>query len=101
MTVDTDVTIDEKIEKQIIEPKKFKVIFVNDDQTPMDFVIHLLQKIYHHSEDTARDITMEIHNNGAAVVGVYSFEVAEQKTVESTTESRSMGFPLQIRVESE
>jgi|TARA_B110000438_G_scaffold26985_1_gene25787 ATP-dependent Clp protease adaptor protein ClpS len=96
-----DVAIDEKITQKIDEPNLYKVIFLNDNATPMEFVIEVLMTIFKHSETTARDITVKIHEEGSAVVGLYTFEIAEQKGVEATNLSRSHGFPLQIKVEKE
>lgn len=96
-----DVKIDEKIKKLAKEPKKYKVIFLNDDQTPIDWVISVLTEIFKHSHESAEKITLTVHTEGSAVVGVYSYEIAEQKAVEATTASRNHGFPLQIRVEEE
>ena len=96
-----DVQIDEKIKQKITEPLKYKVIFVNDDQTPMDFVVDLLIQIFKHSQESAKKLTMKIHEEGSAVVGVYTFEIAEQKAVECTKISREQGFPLQVAIEKE
>jgi|TARA_B100000959_G_scaffold281210_1_gene344770 ATP-dependent Clp protease adaptor protein ClpS len=96
-----DVAIDEKITQKIDEPTLYKVIFLNDNATPMEFVIDVLVTIFKHSDTTARDITVKIHEEGSAVVGLYTFEIAEQKGVEATNLSRSHGFPLQIKVEKE
>ena len=96
-----DVQIDEKIKQQILEPGMFKVVFLNDDQTPMDVVIECLIGIFKHTDETARDLTVKIHEEGSAIVGVFTFEIAEQKGTEATNESRSRGFPLQIKIESE
>jgi len=101
MTTDTEIKIDEKIKQKINEPKLWKVIFLNDDFTPIEFVIELLMKVFKHSQETAKSLTMEIHNNGSAIAGIYSFEIAEVKSVESTSLARSSGFPLQIRMEEE
>ena len=103
MTTETieEIIIDEKIAGNVIEPGKYNVIFLNDDTTPMEFVIEVLMNIYKHSEETARDITMTIHNEGAGVVGIYTYEIAEQKAVETTTLARNHGFSLQIKVEEE
>jgi len=101
MNTDTDIVLDEKINIKVNEPKKYKVLFLNDDTTPMEFVIELLIGIFKHTETTATKITMTIHNEGSGVVGVYSHEIAEQKAVEATTLSRSQGFQLQIRLEVE
>jgi ATP-dependent Clp protease adaptor protein ClpS len=97
----TDVQIDEKIKQKLVEPKKWKVIFLNDDTTPVDFVINLLTEIFKHSQETAKEITLEIHNNGSGVAGVYTFEIAEVKAVEATQLARSNGFPLQCKMEEE
>lgn len=96
-----DVKIDEKIKIRITEPDRYSVVFLNDDLTPMDFVIDVLVNVFKHSHDTAKNLTMQIHEDGSAVVGVYTFEIAEQKGVEATTLSRASGFPLQIKVEKE
>lgn len=101
MTIESDVKIDEKVKQTIQEPKRWKVIFLNDDYTPMDFVIQVLQEIFKHSQDTATNITMQIHNEGSGIAGVYSFEIAEVKAVEATTLARSNGFPLQVKMEEE
>jgi len=100
-TTDLDVKIDEKVKTIITEPKRYKVIFLNDDKTPIEFVIELLMSIFRHTEETAKDITLKVHNEGSAVVGVYSFEIAEQKGVEATHVARQAGFPLQIKIDPE
>lgn len=91
----------EKIKNLIEEPGHYKVIFVNDNVTPMEFVIDVLQKIFKHDQEAAGAITMSVHTDGSAVVGVYSFEVAEQKGVETTILARNNGFPLQVKIEKE
>jgi ATP-dependent Clp protease adaptor protein ClpS len=101
MSVDSEVKIDEKIKQKIVEPKRWKVVFLNDDHTPVDFVIELLLNIFKHTQETAKAITLEIHNSGSGIAGVYSFEIAEIKSVEATALARSNGFPLQIKMEEE
>jgi len=64
-------------------------------------VIELLISIFRHTEETAKDITLAVHNDGSAVVGIYTFEIAEQKTIETTHVCRQHGFPLQVRMEQE
>jgi ATP-dependent Clp protease adaptor protein ClpS len=100
-TTDLNVVIDEKIKVEITEPKRYKVVFLNDDKTPIDFVIELLTTIFKHSETTAKEITLKVHNEGAAVVGIYTFEIAEQKGVEATNVARAAGFPLQIKIDAD
>ena len=101
MSTDTDVIIDEKIKVDKKEPSLYKVLMLNDDKTPMDFVIGLLIELFKHTETTATDITLQIHEKGSGVVGVYSYEIAEQKALEATNISRDNGFPLRLRVEQE
>lgn len=97
----TEIKIDEKIKETVLEPGLYKVVFMNDDATPMDFVVELLVGIFKHSEKTAQELTMTIHNKGSAVVGLYSYEIAEQKAIETTKVSREHGFPLQVAIEKE
>ena len=101
MTTTTDIKLDEKIKQKVREPKKWKVILLNDDHTPMDFVVGILTEVFKHSEDGARDITLQIHQQGSGIAGTYTFEIAEAKAVESTNLARASGFPLQIKLEEE
>jgi len=97
----TDVVIDEKVKVVISEPKRWKVILLNDDTTPMEFVIGILVDVFKHTVDSARDIMLQVHETGSGVAGVYSFEIAEAKAVEATNEARTNNFPLQIKLEEE
>ena len=101
MSTDTDVVIDEKIKQVVKEPSNYNVIMLNDDSTPMEWVIGVLKEIFKHSDADAEALTMNIHNEGSAIVGTYKFEIAEQKSTEAINASRNHGFPLQIRVEEE
>jgi len=96
-----DVKIDEKITHKIGLPPNYKVIVLNDDATPMDWVISILVEVFKHSEETAKKLTLTIHTEGSAVAGIYTFEVAEQKSVEAVNLSREHGFPLAFRLEQE
>ena len=97
----TDIQIDEKIKIEIAPPKMWKVIFLNDNHTPMEFVIEVLRTIFRHDEAKARELTLEVHESGSAVAGVYTFEIAEHKGTEASRAAQENGFPLQIRVEEE
>ena len=101
MTTELDVKVDNKVKAIKKEPSNYTVILLNDDVTPMDFVIELIVKIFRHTPETAKDLTLKIHKEGSAVVGIYTYEIAEQKAVETTTLSRNHGFALQIKVEEE
>jgi ATP-dependent Clp protease adaptor protein ClpS len=86
---------------QIPEPPMFKIIYLNDDHTSMDFVISTLIEHFHYNADTAVNITHNIHEEGSATVAVLPYEIAEQKGIEVTVEARSQGYPLQIKIEAE
>lgn len=88
-----------KINTNIAEPPMFKVIYINDNQTSMEFVIDSLIEYFEYTPDTAEKITLDIHQSGSAVVAVLPYEVAEQKGIEITVSARSEGYPLQIKLE--
>lgn len=85
----------------IKKPNMYKVVLNNDDATPVDFVKELLKLVFHYDDQRAMDLTLEIHEQGRGVAGVYTFEVAEQKHNEATYVARSNGHPLNINLESE
>jgi ATP-dependent Clp protease adaptor protein ClpS len=97
----TEIQTEEQTKISLKPPSLWKVVFLNDDSTPMEFVIELLVTIFKHNAESAKDITLEVHNSGSAVVGVYTYEIAEQKGVEATALSRANGYPLQINIEEE
>ncbi|MDE3037572.1 MAG: ATP-dependent Clp protease adapter ClpS [Pseudomonadota bacterium] len=82
-------------------PPYFKVVLLNDDFTPMDFVVFLLKDVFHRNHEDAVGIMMEIHQRGAGVCGVYTRDVAETKAELVITLSRRNEYPLQCRVEKE
>jgi ATP-dependent Clp protease adaptor protein ClpS len=96
-----DVKIDEKIKVTDNEPSKYKVVMLNDDATPMDWVMNVLQEIFKHSRDQAEKITLTIHHEGSGIAGIYTYEIAEMKAIEATNLSRNQGFPLQVKVDTE
>lgn len=81
------------------EPDRFRVVILNDNSTPMEFVIELLKVIFHHNHEAAVQIMLQVHQNGKGTAGVYSFEVAEQKAAESTQIARTNGHALGVTVE--
>jgi ATP-dependent Clp protease adaptor protein ClpS len=97
----TEIKIQEKIVVSLQPPKMWKVILLNDDQTPMELVIDILTEIFKHDQVKAKEITMEIHNTGSGVAGVYSHEIAEQRGIEATHTARANGSPLKVQIEQE
>jgi len=95
----TDVILDEKIKHITKEPSKYSVVALNDDVTPIDWVINLLMKVFRHNKQSAEELTMCIHHEGSAVVGTYDYEVAEQKAADAINLSRDAGFPLGFDLE--
>lgn len=82
-------------------PGKYNVIMLNDDSTPMDFVVNILMHIFNKTEQEAHEVMMQVHEQGRAIAGTYTYEVAEQKSVETVTEARRAGFPLDVSIEEE
>jgi ATP-dependent Clp protease adaptor protein ClpS len=97
----TEIQTEEKIAVSLRPPNLYKVVMLNDDQTPMEFVIELLTSIFKHTEQSAKQVTLEVHNTGSGIAGVYIHEIAEQRCVDATQVARTNGFPLQINVEQE
>lgn len=98
---DNDVESKVGVDLGIKEPPMFKVIYINDNQTSMEFVIESLVEHFGYTPVTAHEITMDIHNAGAATVAVLPYEAAEQKGIEVTLSARAQNYPLQIKLEPE
>jgi len=94
------VTRTEKKQK-LVPPRLYKVLFHNDDYTTMEFVVSLLQHVFHHSDASATAIMLHVHRSGVGVAGVYTFEIAETKAHQAMELARKSEFPLQITVEPE
>lgn len=97
----TDTKVRIKPNLALQEPPLFKIIYMNDDVTSMEFVTSSLVNYFDYNSDTAMVITENIHNEGSAVVAILPYEIAEQRGIEVTLDARSQGFPLQIKVEAE
>mgnify|MGYP002852725178 CR=1 FL=1 len=88
--------------KRVKEPQKpgnFAVIFHNDNYTPRDFVVYVLQEVFHHSSERAEKIMMSVHNEGVGIAGVYRLEIAEQRAYDTAVLVKENQFPLKITVE--
>lgn len=77
-------------------PSQYNVIFHNDDETPMMFVVQLLVEIFEHPIERAMVITESVHSSGKGIAGTYSKEIAEQKVSEAAEVILANGFPLKI-----
>ena len=87
--------------KKAEPPRKYKVIFHNDDFTPMEFVTWSLMEYFNKTEFDAQSITLEVHKLGFAVAGVYDYQMAEQKIYEVLITAKENEFPLQVTGEAE
>jgi len=83
------------------EPSLYKVILLNDDVTPTDFVQNCLMSIFMHDLTTAEELTQKVHDEGLAIVAVLPYEIAEQKGIETTVLSRNNNYPLQVKIEED
>ena len=97
----SDTTTKIEINHDIKEPPMFRVIYLNDDLTSVEFVIESLISVFGYNADAAIQIAETIHSNGSAVVAVLPYEIAEQKGVEVTVSARSQNYPLQLKLEPE
>lgn len=88
-----------KIREDLTPPSLYNIIFLNDDVTTVDFVIMTLVSILDYTEDQAALLAQKIHDEGASVVAVYPYELAEQKALEVTILARNSGFPLMVKIE--
>ncbi len=82
------------------EPALYNVILLNDDYTPMQFVVDVLESVFQRSPAEAYRIMMQVHVNGRGVAGIYPWEVAETKVDALMTQARGAGHPLQATIEN-
>lgn len=90
-----------KIEPKIEKPKLYKVILFNDDYTPRDFVLMLLQAVFKTGESAGYHIMITAHQKGSCVVAVYTRDVAETKVKEAMDHAKDAGFPMMMTAEPE
>ena len=98
---DIDVKPDTIAKPKIEQPKLYKVILINDDYTPREFVVAVLMAVFHMSEDQAYRVMMTAHRRGACVIAVYTRDVADTKAKEATELGKSKGYPLFFTTEPE
>lgn len=84
---------------KLSEPSLYRVVYINDDVTSMEFVVSSLINYFNYEVDTAIAVTEDIHVSGSAIVAVLPYEIAEQRGIEVTMEARRHGFPLQLKIE--
>jgi len=82
-------------------PSMYKVLMLNDDYTPMEFVVHVLERFFQKSREEATRIMLHVHRRGVGVCGVYTYEVAETKVTQVMDLARQNQHPLQCTIEKE
>ena len=100
MMEQSDIQVEEKVKTTIQEPRQYAVVYLNDEQTPIEFVISSLIKHFQYNDEQAKKMTNTIHNDGKGVVALYNFEIAEQKATEVKVDDVQHGHPLDIKVEA-
>lgn len=98
---DDDVGVATKVKPKTAKPPMYKVLLLNDDYTPMEFVVHVLERFFGISNAQAYELMMTVHKKGLAVVGVFSHEVAETKVMQVMDFARQHQHPLQCTMEKE
>jgi ATP-dependent Clp protease adaptor protein ClpS len=83
------------------KPSLYKVLLLNDDYTPMEFVVHVLEKYFSKGREEATRIMLHVHHKGVGICGVYTYEVAETKVTQVMDFARQHGHPLQCTMEKE
>ncbi len=90
-----------KTKPKVQKPSMYKVLLLNDDYTPMEFVVHVLESIFKKSRQEATDIMLHVHRRGVGVCGIFTFEVAETKVAQVTDFAHANEQPLQCTMEKE
>ena len=83
------------------KPSLYKVLLLNDDYTPMEFVVHVLEKFFNKNNAEATDVMMHVHRRGVGICGVYTYEIAETKVAQVMDFARANEQPLQCTMEKE
>jgi ATP-dependent Clp protease adaptor protein ClpS len=83
------------------KPTLYRVLMLNDDYTPMEFVVMVLQRFFGHDIEAAQKIMLHVHQRGIGVCGIYSYEIAEAKVNQVTQFARQNEHPLQLQLEQE
>ena len=91
--------VTEEAEPKLKRPPLYQVVLLNDDYTPMEFVVDVLERIFNMDRTTATRVMLEVHTRGKGVCGVFTFEIAETKVAQVTTYARQLQHPLLCTME--
>jgi ATP-dependent Clp protease adaptor protein ClpS len=98
---DSETGVITKSRAKTQKPSMYKVLLLNDDYTPMEFVVHVLEAFFNKSGEDAHTIMLHVHQKGVGVCGVYTFEVAETKVTQVMDYARQNNHPLQCTLEKD
>lgn len=90
-----------KVRPKTKKPSLYKVLMLNDDYTPMEFVVHVLERFFNKAREDAEVIMMQVHRQGVGICGVYTYEVAETKVAQVIAFAQRHQHPLQCTLEKE
>lgn len=96
---DDDTLLLVKAKPKVKKPPLYKVVLINDDYTPMEFVVHILEAVFNHDRERATQIMLHVHKLGKGVCGVYSKDIAETKVAQVNSYSRENKHPLLCEME--
>lgn len=94
---ESDVITEQEIE--VREPKPYHVLLYNDNYTTMDFVVYVLETIFHHSKSSAEQIMLDVHHKGKGIAGTYTRDIAETRALQTRTLAKKHNFPLKCVAE--
>jgi ATP-dependent Clp protease adaptor protein ClpS len=98
---DTNIGVVERTKPKTRKPSMYKVIMLNDDYTPMEFVILVLERFFNKSHEEATNIMLHVHQKGVGICGVFTYEVAETKVTQVMDLAQQQEHPLQCTLEKE
>jgi ATP-dependent Clp protease adaptor protein ClpS len=90
-----------KTKQRTKTPPQYKVLLLNDDYTPMDFVLYVLGRFFNKSQAEAEQVMLEAHQKGVSIAGMYPFEIAETKVSQVLQAAKEAEYPLRVRLEAE
>ena len=97
----TDGSVITKVKPKTKKPSLYKVLMLNDDYTPMEFVIEVLEKFFQKNREEATQIMLHVHQRGVGVCGIYTYDLAETKAMQVMNYARKYEHPLQVQLEKE
>ena len=97
--IDKDSSLKTQVKNKVKKPSLYKVLILNDDYTPMEFVVFILMGIFSKTQEEATKIMLNVHQNGMGTCGVYTYEIAETKVAQVMDAAKRDQHPLQCRLE--